>query len=204
MNITLIIGLIIGLSVGLLIGGLVLRFGRKPSNAEKSFSELQSEHHAFREEVADHFVETANLINHLTDSYKEVFEHMQKGAQALVDSDTLREKLPLLDEDTIVLKRIGNRQSDLSTEVEAEPTIDSPNDITTEQPVDSVSEDASSTEPVNDLPEETATEEVNVEEAVDDTKTEASSETRVESSTVVPLERPAEKVIEPSSIRAVS
>jgi len=57
--------------------------------------------------VADHFVKTAELVNQLTDSYKEVFDHLRDGAGSLVDEEILRERLAHRDDDKVTLRRIG-------------------------------------------------------------------------------------------------
>jgi len=107
---SLFIGLLIGVIAGLAIGvGAAMWFQRKQVDS-KTTKQIQKEHQAFREQVADHFVETAGLVNRLTDSYKEVFEHLQGGAQKLVDAETLQDKLPQIDEETVTLRRIGARQ----------------------------------------------------------------------------------------------
>lgn len=109
MDSSLLLGLLIGLIVGLVVGAIVMLMFQRKQGGNQTLHELQQEHDIFREQVADHFVETANLVNHLTDSYKEVFDHLQSGAQSLVDEKTLRDKLPRMDEEAVVLKRLGSQ-----------------------------------------------------------------------------------------------
>lgn len=71
------------------------------------YQDLVKQQERFKTEVTDHFVETARLINQLTDSYKAVFDHLSEGADQLVDPDTLRERLPAVSDKEIRLKRIG-------------------------------------------------------------------------------------------------
>lgn len=108
MDSSLFIGVLIGLLAGLVLGAGIIMLLQRKQGSGKTVRELQQEHEAFREQVADHFVETANLVNRLTDSYKEVFDHLQDGAQSLVDAETLRDKLPHMDEEAVVLKRLGS------------------------------------------------------------------------------------------------
>lgn len=112
MDSSLFIGLLVGLIVGLVLGGGAAMLFQRKQTGNKTAKQMQHEHEEFREQVADHFVETAGLVNRLTDSYKEVFDHLQSGAQNLVDQDTLQDKLPHIDEETVTLQRIGSRQRD--------------------------------------------------------------------------------------------
>ncbi len=108
MSSSLFIGLFIGALIGLVLGaGAILMVQRKQTGS-KTVKQLQDEHQAFQRQVTDHFVETADLVNKLTDSYKEVFDHLQSGAQTLVDPQTLQDKLPLGEDDTVTLTRIGS------------------------------------------------------------------------------------------------
>ncbi len=111
MDSSLLTGLLVGLIVGLVIGAAVILMFQRRQTGNKTVLELQQEHTEFREQVADHFVETAGLVNRLTDSYKEVFDHLQSGAQTLVDPQTLQDKLPNHGGETVTLRRIGARQS---------------------------------------------------------------------------------------------
>jgi uncharacterized membrane-anchored protein YhcB (DUF1043 family) len=107
MDANTLIGLITGLIFGLLAGAagtwLWWRFGASGDGAD---SKRQAE---YQEEVADHFVKTAELVNRLTDSYKEVFDHLRDGAGRLVDEQTLRERLAHEENKDVTLHLIGYR-----------------------------------------------------------------------------------------------
>lgn len=111
--------LIIGLAVGLLAGAggawIWARFSGKGSTPDAR------QQAAYREEVADHFVKTAELVNRLTDSYKEVFDHLRDGAGRLVDEDTLRERLAHEEDKDVTLHLIGYRESGPGDETAPEP-----------------------------------------------------------------------------------
>ncbi|MEE4296018.1 MAG: DUF1043 family protein [Wenzhouxiangella sp.] len=103
---------IIGLVAGLIIGAsiaVILR--RRSGGSEQSVESLKQENERFREEVNDHFVQTAELINQLTDSYKAVFDHLSDGAEKLVEPDVIRERLPQVGDEEVRLKRIGAPKS---------------------------------------------------------------------------------------------
>ncbi|WP_405234422.1 ZapG family protein [Lentisalinibacter salinarum] len=101
--VSLLIGAAIGLALG--AGGLFVWF-RYGGGATGTTSARRREE-AYREEVADHFVKTAELVNQLTDSYKEVFDHLREGAGHLVDEEILRQRLAHQDDEKVTLQRIG-------------------------------------------------------------------------------------------------
>ncbi len=89
-NNILIIG-IVALAVGALIGYLL---GRSGSDAGKrqalssQLDEVKEELTTYKQGVTEHFEKTAALVNKLTDTYKDVHQHLAQGAQSLCDSDT--------------------------------------------------------------------------------------------------------------------
>ena len=86
--------LIIGLIAGGVTGGVATWLISRARGGAVSVMQLKQENDKFRNEVAEHFVETARLINEMTDSYKKVFDHLSSGAEKLVDDDKLAERLP--------------------------------------------------------------------------------------------------------------
>lgn len=77
---------IAALVVGAVIGFLMGRSGggaqRQAELAEKLES-TQKELDSYKTEVTEHFEKTAALVNNLTNSYKDVHEHLATGAQGL-------------------------------------------------------------------------------------------------------------------------
>lgn len=102
----LIIGLLVGLPAGAAAAWLWSRVGGTAG------AESAKQQAAYQEEVADHFVKTAELVNSLTDSYKEVFDHLRQGAETLVDEETLRKRLSREEEKDVTLHLIGYRSAD--------------------------------------------------------------------------------------------
>ena len=90
----LAIWVIVGLIVGVAIGALATWSISRARGGVVSVMELKQENEKFREEVAEHFVETAQLINQMSESYKQVFDHLSRGAEKLVDDEKLAERLP--------------------------------------------------------------------------------------------------------------
>lgn len=82
--------------VGALIGALVSRSFITPENEkelEKRLHTSQEELNRYKEEVADHFSETSRLVGNLTQSYKEVHEHMSRSAIQLTDPEISKKVL---------------------------------------------------------------------------------------------------------------
>lgn len=102
-----IIWVVIALVAGGALGaGAVWMFAVRRAGP-MSVSEMKKENERFREEVNAHFVQTAELINELTDSYKKVFDHLSDGAERLVDSEAVRERMPQVGHSEVRLRHIG-------------------------------------------------------------------------------------------------
>lgn len=106
----------VGLGLGALIGGALVGAvlwwrARRLEQAGRSVKALEAEHAKFRGQVNDHFVETAELINRLTDSYKEVFDHLSQGAEQLVEDRVAQSQMPKVGDGEVRLKHIGHRVS---------------------------------------------------------------------------------------------
>ncbi len=99
--------ILIGLVVGLLAGGGSVWVYSTRGGKDESVETLKKENAVFREEVNEHFVQTAELINRMTDSYKAVFDHLSEGAGKLVDEQAVRERMPQVTDQEVRLKHIG-------------------------------------------------------------------------------------------------
>jgi uncharacterized membrane-anchored protein YhcB (DUF1043 family) len=93
----------VGLAIGIGVGFLIARRASSGKNA----AQLAQEHQQYRQDVAQHFARTAELVNGMTDSYKAVFDHLQGGARELMDEDTLRRTLADQSDEVITLNRLG-------------------------------------------------------------------------------------------------
>lgn len=102
--------LIIAFVAGSLIGFFVGSFRRRPAPEDPAEVErLRQELQQYREEVSDHFVKTADLVNNLTHSYRAVYEHLEGGAYQLVGEETLQKRLANVDAEPVMLEYIGGR-----------------------------------------------------------------------------------------------
>ena len=94
----LIIGAIIGAAI-------VQRTGSSQQTQrqlETQLSDLQQQAQNYQHEVTEHFNETAELLNQLTSSYRDVHNHLAKGAQTLATDERARQTIKMLpaDEET--------------------------------------------------------------------------------------------------------
>ena len=104
--------ILIGLAIGLVVGGSLVWVLMPRPDGDVSVKQIKKENAQFREEVNEHFVQTAELINQLTDSYKAVFDHLSDGAGKLVDEKALRERMPRVTSQEVRLKHIGSASED--------------------------------------------------------------------------------------------
>lgn len=80
---------LIGFSFGLVCGmaGLYLASGNKQRQRvrqlETELEGVQKEFNGYREQVGQHFQKTSDLVQKMTASYRDVYEHLASGSQAL-------------------------------------------------------------------------------------------------------------------------
>lgn len=86
------------LAVGVVIGVvLASRMNTSPSRVqelENQIRSLKESHGDYRDNVSDHFSMTAELVQHMTESYREVYQHLANGAQDLCPSEVASKLLP--------------------------------------------------------------------------------------------------------------
>lgn len=61
---------------------------------EENLLELKTQHQKYRENVGEHFSMTAELVQHMTESYRDVYQHLASGAQDLCSGDIANKLLP--------------------------------------------------------------------------------------------------------------
>lgn len=88
--------LIIGAIVGAIIAQRTGASQRTQREMEAQLTELQQQAQTYQKEVSEHFSETADLLNQLTTSYRDVHNHLAKGAQALAVDGRASQRLKSL------------------------------------------------------------------------------------------------------------
>ena len=85
-NVVIFVGIIVGVA-GLLLGaGLHRGVGSssaKIRNLKKELARSEEKNRDYQQNVADHFSETASLLNGLTRQYKNIHDHLAVGAEQL-------------------------------------------------------------------------------------------------------------------------
>ncbi|MBL4772824.1 MAG: DUF1043 family protein [Alcanivoracaceae bacterium] len=86
---------------GLVIGALIMYFASGANrDSEKGVAEVEKKLNNYQQEVAQHFEQTADLVDELTQSYKKVFDHLGKSARGLMTDEQVQAQIE---------KRKGNK-----------------------------------------------------------------------------------------------
>ncbi|UZE95191.1 YhcB family protein [Alkalimarinus alittae] len=91
----IIIAFLSGAILGVLIYRLVKGDGGRSKRVEQQMDDLQQKHTRYQAQVSDHFVQTAQLFNRLNDDYREIHNHLAKGATELCSEDNANNLLNL-------------------------------------------------------------------------------------------------------------
>lgn len=83
-----------GLVLGYLLASKKVTDSSQVNELESRVQELQRNHAIYREEVSEHFNTTAELVQQMTDSYKDVYQHLANGAQGLCSEEVASKLLP--------------------------------------------------------------------------------------------------------------
>ncbi len=86
--------LLVGIAIGYFLLGRVNTTPNKVTELEQKLQDLQRNHAHYRDEVSEHFSTTAELVQQMTDSYKDVYQHLASGAQDLCSTDVASKLLP--------------------------------------------------------------------------------------------------------------
>lgn len=80
---------LLGFALGVLTGAVVYRLTRsnsaKANKLEQELIQLQRLHESYKEEVANHFSKTSELVEDLTSDYVKVYKHLASGATNLAN-----------------------------------------------------------------------------------------------------------------------
>lgn len=110
-------GLVIGLLLGGLIGLLVLR----RTGDGRTARDLREELDDYRDQVANHYAETAKRVDDLTQAYKSVYDHLEQGAVRLVGEEELRRRLEDTASGPVTIEGIGRKALDAGDEAAIGP-----------------------------------------------------------------------------------
>lgn len=74
---------LLGLLVGLMAGRRTSAVAKKHRDLTLKLDQIMQDKKAYEDDVVEHFTETAKLLNNLTESYREVHNHLAQGAASL-------------------------------------------------------------------------------------------------------------------------
>ncbi|AIX50075.1 MULTISPECIES: Z-ring associated protein ZapG [Pantoea] len=79
---------LIGLVIGIIVGAVAMRFGNKKLREQRSMQyELEkskAELADYREELTNHFAQSAELLDNMARDYRQLYQHMAKGSNDLL------------------------------------------------------------------------------------------------------------------------
>lgn len=82
-----------GMLAGALLYHLLAGSRSERGKLQSQLDDLQHNFKDYQDKVSDHFSTTAHLINKLTDSYRDVHEHMANGAENLCEDEAVKNRL---------------------------------------------------------------------------------------------------------------
>lgn len=85
--------LAVGIGAGFAIGRSTNSAQRRSENLESEITQLREQMSAYRQQVGQHFAETADVVNAMTANYRTLFDHLSKGAQELCGEQFSSNKL---------------------------------------------------------------------------------------------------------------
>jgi uncharacterized membrane-anchored protein YhcB (DUF1043 family) len=86
--------LAIGIVIGAVFSSRLNNSSSRVQELENQLRDLKDNHASYRENVSDHFGMTADLIQHMTESYRDVYQHLASGAQDLCTNEVASKLLP--------------------------------------------------------------------------------------------------------------
>lgn len=120
--ITSLIALVVGFFIGRNIGG--------STDNSKALTDAQKELADYKAHVSEHFGKTADLVDNLTQSYKDVFDHLGNSAKSLLSEEQVKQHLTSRASKAITLTYIAdeakaaNPMQTAQTEIQAQTTVD--------------------------------------------------------------------------------
>lgn len=97
---TIIIASLITLAIGAIAGYLLASRSAGPqqnSELEKRLSDTEDKLHDYQRDVTEHFAQTAELVNNLTENYRAIHEHLANSALKLTTPEVSRQLLGKMD-----------------------------------------------------------------------------------------------------------
>lgn len=115
----------LGIAVGIALSRFNDKYWRQKQSLEREMHSLSNDFHAYRTQVADHFIGSAKLLNKLTEDYRNMYHHLAVSSENLVGvhiSDVLEFKNAVIVDD--LLSNRQHEKTSATTNPAIDPTID--------------------------------------------------------------------------------
>lgn len=115
---------LLGASCGAFIYHVMYGSKTRSDKLAKDLDLLQKDQKDYEQRVSEHFATSAHLINKLTDTYRDVHEHMTNSADELCKDEEVRNRLSdsLLGSNALLSGKIAKRRN------ERTPSLEQPKD----------------------------------------------------------------------------
>jgi uncharacterized membrane-anchored protein YhcB (DUF1043 family) len=110
---TAIVCLAAGAAIGFVLAGRTNTNPTRIAELEKSLQDLERTHARYKDAVSDHFNVTAELVQQMTDSYRDVYQHLASGAQDLCTGEVANKLLPASREGGFGASELSNDSADI-------------------------------------------------------------------------------------------
>lgn len=110
---TAIVCLAAGVAIGFVLASRVNANPTKITELEKSLQDLERTHARYKDEVSEHFSVTAELVQQMTDSYRDVYQHLASGAQDLCTGEVANKLLPASTEGGFAAPVLNNDSAEI-------------------------------------------------------------------------------------------
>lgn len=105
----MLVTLIIVALIAFFIGFFIARSMRGNSSSDSTMSDAQKELENYKIAVNEHFGKTADLVDNLTQSYKDVFEHLGESAKSLLTEEQLKKHLDTRADKAVTLTYVTDK-----------------------------------------------------------------------------------------------
>jgi len=92
--VTAIACLAVGVIIGVVFSSRLNSSATRVQKLENQIREIKDNNLTYRDNVSDHFSMTADLVQHMTESYREVDQQLASGAQDLCSNEVASKLLP--------------------------------------------------------------------------------------------------------------
>ncbi len=125
------------LAAGAAIGFYLARLGQSADQAK--LDEVETEFDTYREQVTEHFAETASRFTAIGQQYRELYDHLAAGSESLCLTDKVEGKLPFPPAE---LERIAADEAEAETGAEVEADLESAGTVDASPPPEAAGDEA--------------------------------------------------------------